>query len=296
MVHRIRRLRPAFAMAMFATVALLPSEGNAIERVQDGTFDESTFCGVSDCTNVAWTESASPSASLIGPICAAATSSCNADGSGFVSAPHWASIARHGIQSGSSAIEQRVCVPAPPATLKFMLRFPISEAGSTVELRVKLDGTTVFGASDASGGFAAFAPVSVNVGALAGGKQTLRFEGDAVHGGAGNEFFDVDNVSLDAAAPANTFTFGGTKRNKKKGTATVTVNVPNPGEAVLSGKGVKATTVSGAGPVELLVKAQGKARKQLKQAGKAKVQPTITYTPTCGDPTTQTKKLTLKKG
>ncbi len=105
-------------------------------------------------------------------------------------------------------------------------------------------------------------------------------------------------------APTNSFTLGGVKRNKKKGTAKLTVQVPNPGTLTASGKGVKlasaggavvSTTVTAPGEVRLPIKATGKKKKKLKQKGKVQVKPTITYTPTGGDPSSQSIKLKLKK-
>jgi hypothetical protein len=102
----------------------------------------------------------------------------------------------------------------------------------------------------------------------------------------------------------NSFTLGNVDRNRKKGTATITVNAPNPGELVVTGNGVtgasavgavSATTVSAPGPIELLIKAKGKKKRKLKRAGKVKVNPSITYTPTGGSPSTQSLKVTLKK-
>jgi hypothetical protein len=105
--------------------------------------------------------------------------------------------------------------------------------------------------------------------------------------------------------PSNTFSFGAVTRNKKKGTATLTVKVPNPGELALSGKGVKTQRAGGGavvskvvtapGTVNLLVKVKGKPKHKLIKTGKAKVKVTVTFTPTGGDPSTQSKKLTLKK-
>jgi hypothetical protein len=106
----------------------------------------------------------------------------------------------------------------------------------------------------------------------------------------------------------NSFTFGKVKDNKKKGTATLAVNVPGPGTLSLTGKGVKAqrpareatqsSTVTAAGTVKLLVKPQGKAKKRLNKKGKVKVAVSVTYTPTGdvpGDPNTQTDKVKLVK-
>jgi hypothetical protein len=79
------------------------------------------------------------------------------------------------------------------------------------------------------------------------------------------------------------------------------VNVPNPGELTASGKGVNAAGAAviskavTAGTASLLIKAKGKKKRKLNENGKVKVNPTITYTPTGGDPSTQSRKLKLKK-
>lgn len=123
--------------------------------------------------------------------------------------------------------------------------------------------------------------------------------------GASGTFTVQPNFRVNVAAvfePTNTFTLGAATRNKKNGTAILTATVPNPGVLALSGDGV--TTAAGArvsvavtvaGAVELLIKAQGKKRKKLKSTGKVKLSPTITYTPTGGDPTTQSTTLKLRK-
>ena len=104
--------------------------------------------------------------------------------------------------------------------------------------------------------------------------------------------------------PSNAFSFGKLNRNKKRGTATLAVSLPGPGELTASGKGVKDTsaagagiskTVGAAGTVKLVFKAQGKKAKKLKKKGKVGLKAKITYTPTGGAATTQTKKLKLKR-
>jgi hypothetical protein len=109
------------------------------------------------------------------------------------------------------------------------------------------------------------------------------------------------NVSA-VFVPSNAFTLGKVKRNEKKGTATLTATVPNPGELTGSGKGVKVAsaaviskTVSAPGEVKLKIRAKGKKKATLNETGKVKVKPKITYTPTGGDPATQSRKLKLKK-
>jgi hypothetical protein len=104
--------------------------------------------------------------------------------------------------------------------------------------------------------------------------------------------------------PDNNFTLGKIKRNTKKGTATLTVEAPNPGELTGSGEGVTAAGAAGAvisktvgapGEVKLLIKAKGKKRRKLNETGKVKLNISISYTPTGGDPNTQSRKLKLKK-
>jgi hypothetical protein len=102
--------------------------------------------------------------------------------------------------------------------------------------------------------------------------------------------------------PLNSFTLlGKVVLNKKKGTATLTVNVPNPGELTGSGKGVKVASAAAIsktvspGNVKLTIKAKGKKKRKLNETGKVKVKPKITYTPAGGSPSTQSKKLKLKK-
>jgi hypothetical protein len=109
------------------------------------------------------------------------------------------------------------------------------------------------------------------------------------------------NVSA-VIAPTNSFKLGDVDRNKRKGTATVTVNVPNPGELTGSGNGVSTAgaalisrAVSAPGEVQLLIQARGKKKTKLNRKGKVKVSPTITYTPTGGDPSSQSIDVKLKK-
>jgi hypothetical protein len=118
-------------------------------------------------------------------------------------------------------------------------------------------------------------------------------------------FMSVPDNRLNISAvftPANAFILGSTKRNKKKGTATLEVTVPNSGELGASGKGVKtanaasiAKVVGAPGAATLTIKASGKKKSELKETGKVKLATKITFTPTGGDPSTQSLKLKLKK-
>jgi hypothetical protein len=108
---------------------------------------------------------------------------------------------------------------------------------------------------------------------------------------------EADRLNVSAVVkPSNVITLGGLVRNKKKGTAILNVAVPGPGTLAVSGNGVKAINKSvSAGAAKLLIKATGKRRKRLNQTGKVRLKVAITYSPTGGDPSTQSTKLKLKK-
>jgi len=114
---------------------------------------------------------------------------------------------------------------------------------------------------------------------------------------------DWYRVLDEAVNPSNLFTIAGVTRNKKRGTATITVTVPNAGELVGSGNGVKASSAGEAvtsksvvaGQAKLKVKAKGKKRRNLNRKGKVKLNVAITYTPSNGHARTQSIKVKLKK-
>jgi hypothetical protein len=123
--------------------------------------------------------------------------------------------------------------------------------------------------------------------------------------GASDSFFPAmtngrTNISA-VLNPTNSFTLGGTTRNKKKGTATIIANVPNPGELTASGKGVNAAGVAtisktvSPGATTLLIKATGKKKRKLKMKGKVNLGVVLAYTPTGGDTSTQATNVKLKR-
>jgi subtilisin-like proprotein convertase family protein len=120
---------------------------------------------------------------------------------------------------------------------------------------------------------------------------------------AGGWSLDISAALSPNASPSD-FSFGKLKRNKKKGTATLSVDVPGPGTLTLGGKGVKhqrlgrggataSKDVDQAGVVKLKVKAKGAKKKKLQDTGKVKLKLQVTYTPTGGDPNTETKPAKL---
>jgi virginiamycin B lyase len=101
--------------------------------------------------------------------------------------------------------------------------------------------------------------------------------------------------------PSNEFSFGKVKKNKRRGTATLPVEVPGSGQIALSGNGVRAASARRAvsirapGTVNLLVKAKGKKKRKLNRKGKVKVSSHVTYTPTGGSPNTLSIRISLIK-
>jgi hypothetical protein len=118
-----------------------------------------------------------------------------------------------------------------------------------------------------------------------------------------NEYDFVYSVFVN---PTNTFAIG-----KQKG-AKLTLTLPGPGTLTVgdaSGakkgqasaskkkKSLKSSTVTvaAAGPVTVKLKLTKGAKQRLRQKGKLSVKGAITFTPTGGDPGTQTKKLKFKQ-
>jgi hypothetical protein len=97
--------------------------------------------------------------------------------------------------------------------------------------------------------------------------------------------------------PSNRFTIGKLVRNTKKGTAKLSISVPDAGALTLSGKGVKKVSRSakGAATLSLPIVATGKAKAQLAAKGKAKLKLTLRFSPSGGSAATQVKKVTLIK-
>lgn len=107
-------------------------------------------------------------------------------------------------------------------------------------------------------------------------------------------------------APSNKFSFGKAKQNVKLAIVILTVEVPGPGKLTLSGKGVAkqasaprgaviSKTAKAAGPVKLKVKPKGATKAKLNATGRATVKVKVTFAPNGGDPSTQKRKVRLRK-
>ena len=212
--RRYQRLSRAFCTAALGVSALclVPSAAAAAERVQDGGFEAST-CDATQCADPAWMEATTAGfANSTGPICRSGTGSGNADCNGGGSAPFsgstWARLgagykAAEPMSSGGviSSLEQTVSIPTAPATLGFRLRI-IDAAGPIGGFTVEVGDTQVFTATDASPGFAAYAPVSIDLSSFAGTTPELKFEAFSSHNQIGAlDSFDVDAISLTTVDP-----------------------------------------------------------------------------------------------
>jgi PKD repeat protein len=95
----------------------------------------------------------------------------------------------------------------------------------------------------------------------------------------------------------NQFTIGHLSLNRRKGTATLSVTVPEPGRLVLTGPGVKRASVSFATPgtVKLPVRATGKSGRRLVEEGRLKALLKVAYSPDGGTTNVRHKKVMLVK-
>jgi hypothetical protein len=98
--------------------------------------------------------------------------------------------------------------------------------------------------------------------------------------------------------PTNTFSVGGVARDRKRGTATLTVTVPNPGQLTVAGIGIAASspvTAGTPGDYQLSIAATSRKLRKLRKLGKVKVKARVTYTPTGGEARIRGQKVILRK-
>jgi hypothetical protein len=100
--------------------------------------------------------------------------------------------------------------------------------------------------------------------------------------------------------PSNAFTVDKVTDHPRKGSATLTADLPGPGVLAIAGKGVKArgsgsVTAVAPGNVSVLVRPTGRTKAKLGRSGRAKVSVKLTYTPTGGDSASSTKAVKLRQ-
>ena len=119
--------------------------------------------------------------------------------------------------------------------------------------------------------------------------------------GSSGSFTSQNDVRLNLSAllvPSNDFTIAAITRDRKRGSATVLVNVSNPGVIVMTGKGLKkrpSKNVAVAGTVQFQIASSGSRKRKLEKTGKLTLIPTLTFTPTAGDPASKPFTVKLKK-
>ena len=131
------------------------------------------------------------------------------------------------------------------------------------------------------------------------GDSVLKVGADLGDGGV-TQFSAVPDVRLNLAAnliPTNTFTFAGLARDKHRGTATLTIDLPNPGVVGIAGKGLRKSqskSLAVPGSLPFPIAAKGKLHRQLARKGKVTLQVNATFSPQGGDPSTQSIAVRLK--
>ena len=117
--------------------------------------------------------------------------------------------------------------------------------------------------------------------------------GGSVAVGASGSFTPLNDVRLNLSAvlvPSNDFGIASITRDRKLGSATVVVNVSNPGVLSISGKSLKKRHVSKniavAGTAQFQISSAGAKRRKLEKTGKVSVSGTLTFAPSGGDPAT----------
>jgi hypothetical protein len=95
----------------------------------------------------------------------------------------------------------------------------------------------------------------------------------------------------------NLFGFGDLRLDRSRGTASLGVKVPGPGELRLRGKGVMSVQrhPEAASIISLPIRPRYGTRRVLDLEGKARVWVRVTYVPTNGGPHTKTKRIELRK-
>ena len=138
---------------------------------------------------------------------------------------------------------------------------------------------------------------------FAGGTYTVKVTGTDEDGCSAAPVFTGQTSSCSGSPPASQkLVVAGikvktVKRNRRAGTATISVQVPAAGDLSLRGKGLesKHQSVDGPGQVSLGVQPRGSAKRKLKQKGKLKVHATLSFTPEGGSKESKSLTIRLKR-
>jgi hypothetical protein len=126
--------------------------------------------------------------------------------------------------------------------------------------------------------------------------------GGSLGDGASGTFAPQNNVRLNLSAslvPSNDFDIAAITPDRKRGSATVIVNVSNPGAVTMSGKGLKkghiSKNVAVAGTVQFQIASTGAKKRKLDKTGSVGLSPTLTFFPSGGDAASELFTVKLKK-
>jgi hypothetical protein len=141
--------------------------------------------------------------------------------------------------------------------------------------------------------------VGVPDGVLTAGASIAGFNPPPLDGAAGAAVAATPGVALSLNAlvePTAQFTLVGTKTQAKKGTATVTATLPNPGVLGATGSHVKSASITAAAPGDVTLKLfpTKAAKKRLKKKGKSGGSVALTFMPSFGAAATRTVAVKLK--
>jgi len=118
--------------------------------------------------------------------------------------------------------------------------------------------------------------------------------GDGSSGGSGSGA--GTGGGPDATAPVdNSFELGKARLNRRRGTATLAVEVPGPGLVAVDGAVPRQQRADGPGRVTLRISPRPKARRILSRRGSVRLKLTVTFVPQGGVPNSRAVSLRLKK-
>lgn len=121
-------------------------------------------------------------------------------------------------------------------------------------------------------------------------------EGSGGGAGAGAGAGTGSGGGADTVAPVdNSFTLGKARLNRRRGTATLMVEVPGPGLVAVDGAVPQQQRAEGPGRVALRILPKPAARRALNQRGSVRLKLTVTFVPRGGEPSSRAVSLRLKK-
>lgn len=116
------------------------------------------------------------------------------------------------------------------------------------------------------------------------------FRGGTLADGSSGQFAPLNDVRMNLSAvlvPSNDFGIAAITRDRKQGNATVLLNVSNPGTLAISAKGMKkraTKNIAVAGTAQFNIAAAPSKRGRLEKRGKLTLTPTMTFSPSGGEP------------